>query len=240
MCKKILGSLGFKCKGQNFYRIVNDVLQVVVLQRYSDGDTFSVRFSLLPFCCGLDELCLKDAELELGWIAKLPTYEDKSDEALQRCVCVLGDLFCKNLLHIFEYVSDAATAYEETRRIYNLHEHLNESERHISILEATILMKLGNYDLAIKAYESQIVHLEDAYKTNYEWARTVQAQHGRKVNVSEQLSTEYKAYFTNQINECKQIIQHLLSHDVDWINNFIAANERKSRIALGLEPEPDG
>ena len=213
-CKALLAPLGFKQKNTFFYRVINDVFQYVNIQRYRDGTTFSVTFDATPFCRGIETNLIAIGAhgfFRLEDIAPLPNYWDKSPENIQRCATRVRELFQEHIIPFFERAIDTQTVLSEL----NLHE-----KRYWKgiVSPATVswkvdmCIKLGDYASAIRGLRWLI---NNAYRHN-----------------------TYDNPIINQwISKYYEMIEWLQAQDEERISSYVEEQERKSRIALGLEED---
>jgi len=226
VCKELLLPLGFKCKGRYFYRIVNDVYQDLALKLYRDGKTYSVFFGFLPFCCGLEAEAIYTDSGSSFYLenAALILYRGDTESECLKNAEQLGKVISEHTIPLYERVTNTASAFAEWHRI----ELERQSKSNLSyplylfsefpdyiIVEPQIWMAitLGEYDYAVKGLRQRIeIDKWGCNQENGDW-------------------------FRNQIKQYEEMIERIQARDMDWINGFIAANERKSRIELELEKE---
>jgi len=211
-CKALLAPLGFKQKNTFFYRVINDVFQFTNIQRYRDGRTFSIRFDALPFCCGIETdliaICAHGS-LSLEDFAPLPEYRGDSPESIQRCVERLEELFQEFIIPFFERSIDTQAVLNEL----NLYEKMKGIVTPAAISrKVAMYIKLGNYAAAIRGLRWLINH---SYRHN-----------------------PYDNSIINQwISKYYEMIEWLQAQDELRIISYVEEQERKFRIALGLEKE---
>ena len=236
MARTVLEPLGFKCVGRCFRRVVNDIYQTVDLQQYSDGRHYEVTFGIYPFCCEITELQIRQQTggmFQVSKYAKMPSYGNKTDEDIVKCVTALADIFQKQMVPVLERAVSVISVYEEYEKLNNLMGSKDETvawNAWNTDYKIAMLIKLGNYGLATEGLQWLIEHYKKVYLKNYEWAKEMQSQY--TLDMSEKLSLEYKDYFDEKISRCEDIIRHLQTLDMDYINHLIEGNEQKSRAAL--------
>ena len=231
VCNELLLPLGFKRKGRYFCRIVNDVYQDMDLKLYRDGQTYSVFFGFIPFCCGFEgcySFYLENAALIL--------YRGETESECRKNAEQLGNVILEHTIPLYERVTDTASAFAEWHRIRLMQEsesnlrypsHLFSVFPDYLVSEPQIwmAMALGNDKFAV----SGLRQLIDIEKYTYKNAM-------RSLGLGWTPESFTEAH-QQTLREYEEKIERIQVRDMDWINGFIAANERKSRIALGLEKE---
>jgi hypothetical protein len=195
-------------------------------------------FGIIPLCHGIEADFVKRGTLVKFQPCFFPSYtkyqwryDRTSESSVQSCIKEIIEFIQQFLIPYFECGNNCASAYEENRKIYI---HLYEKqgimgfEKHGFVgdfPEYCMALKTRKYDWA-KQYLEELID-ERRNDLNYEIAQ-------------KKVSQEYIERETDFIAKRSAILERIAAHDTAWINNFIETNERKSRIALGLEPEPDG
>jgi len=262
VCKELLAPLGFKCKGKYFYRVVDDVYQDLVLKRYSSGNWYSVYYGVFPFCVGfeVDATAVDGSVFALEHITKLPSYGNKTEEAYRDCAVKLGELIRTYIVPVFERAVNTAAAFAEWNRLLSPNEHCGSA--YISMAIA-----IGDYDSAILGLENSIEIALDCYERRMREVHTLRdvnlnlkhykpepQRPGKTLEEIDRAFRTYKMIFRHILDRDMEwilanfaddepvvaaaaMLRRVRARDMDWINNFIEENERKSRIALGLEKE---
>jgi hypothetical protein len=209
LCKKHLKPLGFKGKPQFRYRVVNDMLQYVQLDKVRWVSEYRIYFQVAPLCAGIKGLDVglfaRGAEGDLGWMAGqvFGNYyaNEESEEDMEKCAAMVEDAFIRYLLPFFNTAVNCKSAYAASREVYDAK---YAGMKNYSILssdyEMYMLLKTGDYEMALKYAEAfRECCLDTAFGI--------------------------------------ELVERIRSNDTAWINNLLAQNERKSRITLGFETE---
>ena len=209
LCKKYLKPLGFKGSPMFRYRVVNDMLQFIRLDKVRWVSGYRIYFHVAPLCFGINKLGVGLFAVapsgDLGWLAgqAFGTYyaNEESEEEMEKCSEMVEDAFAYYLLPFFNTAVDCKSAYTASREIYDAK---YAGMRDYSILsncfEMYMLLKTGDYEIALK------------------YAKTF-----RESSLDSAFAIE--------------LVERIRSNDTTWINNLLAENERKSRITLDLETE---
>ena len=116
MCKEKIVPLGFRRINQTHARIVNDVLQTLRFQRFTNGYTCTVEFGILPLCevpwhPDITIYNLKQTEEwesyedYIGWL-----YDRHSPDSVNACVQEIAGFMDRQLLPLFEKADCCETA----------------------------------------------------------------------------------------------------------------------------------
>jgi len=240
-CRERFGHLGFKKLGNTHWRVVNDVLQTFYLHRARAGGSCMLQFGITPLCYG----SINRDSFKYGTSSMLQPhafsdctvwqwfYDPKSEESIRSCIESLMEFMLSYLVPYFERGIDCASARKENlmlwqnllerkrtflrdnpwARQYSFGEEPTEEKALGSMVECYMALKIGVYADAAK------------YLSNLIAAR-------RKANEAEPSEKNEKF-----IAEWSQLLERALAQDNDFFADYLAANERKSRIALGLEKE---
>lgn len=230
-CLDALESYGFRFKRNNCYRVIGDVFQSFYLNCSKYGFRCTVEFGVVPLCSGItrESLPYLNGMLDLGRASKgYPFFEyfEKTDSSMQSCIEEIIRCVNSTLKPFFERAVDCRSAYAETIRVKRIYLPEAESDILTDYNEYCMLLKIGDYERALMYLEAMEKQLLINYTTL----------------LDNRTKPDLEAQYVNKINTGLQIVQerivNLSSYNLEYINNFVAANERKSRTSLGLPPDP--
>ena len=226
-CKEAFGALGFKAFRNNHYRVVNDVYQCFRLKRSISGFLCDIEWCIAPLCVGLDG---KDSVPNFHYLSRFEDnilfwhYDRKSEESIDLCVNGLIEYLKKHLMPFFDQSTNCSNAYkqamiweERMRKRYQR----NDDSYPLNTNYYCMALKIGDYDEALK------------YLAQYRKNITGDSEGTESYDDD----PEAKEYFEKRLAEWDDKIAHIKARDMDWINNFIQTNERKSLVNLGLKKD---
>jgi hypothetical protein len=232
-CKKHFRSQGFVHTGKSHWRMVNDDLyQSFSLHQGRAGGryrSYQVHFGITPLCFGIERDFVRRGLLDdfsshvfFGCSHYSWFYEPKSEESIlshvEEAITFINDF----LIPYFSRGSDSAAALIENRIIYRrtierAGDAVNEEDFWGGRSEFCMALKSGNFKMA-ERYLSQNI-----------------------AGIQKDLGCDN---FQGSIERCEEILadltflcKYISARDMSFISSFIETNERKSRIALGLEPD---
>jgi len=240
-CCERFGYLGFKKLGNTHWRVVNDVIQTFHLQRGRGGLSWCrIQFGITPLCFGFSR--------NFVWHGCAPNfnhtvfpdctiwqwqYDSKSEESILECIESLIEYIQTFLITYFERGIDCMSAREENLKLFHsMFEQRcaflrdNPWQRQYTVSDEEYKKRLsGGEGECYMALKTGAYAIAAEYFSNLVAARS-------KLNEAEQ-SEKDKEY----IKGWNQLLERALAQDNDFFARYLAANERKSRIALGLEKE---
>lgn len=233
-CEAKLSSYGFKRKRNVFFRVVNDVLQVVALKKYCSGDACTVEFGLVPLCMKLDQWFLMVGispynlrRFEVvswsqwdNWI-----YNPKSNESVEQCIDSIKISIQKYLIPFFDRANCCKTAQIEIEKLLDIF----EKNRVTSLLACGISpctsLAPPEYSFAENMYYIELKNKD--YSAALKNRRTL-----RDIN-SSALETNRRAgipdhMLSNQMQKISlldETIQKLEANDEPYFQSLISENE---------------
>jgi hypothetical protein len=216
--------LGFRVCRKNCYRVVGDVFQTFELQ-CRGGD---VIFGTIPLCCDT-LLFIEKAHTPMMYslcrISKtFPLYSFPNDETGIYKVEKLSDDLQAYVLPFFVESEDCASSYKAAKKLEAyLEPHLLDGDVCCLTAKAYMLLKAGCYERALEILKRVRDEQLQCIQANYSWQE------------SEKDLQEWKKSFESQSDWWNQRIALVETRDPERIMPWLLGNERKSRIALGLE-----
>jgi hypothetical protein len=257
MCQDIFREYGFKRSKNNYWRVVNDVFQSFCLNQFRGGRGFEVEFGIIPLCCAIEteQLSSLSGNYQLSVLSQNRLrqsisnlnranqsatmrvffgYEVNTIEGIADCMNLLQTCMKEDLLAFFERSTECSSAYREVTLFEASYLPQSELDLLTDNTKYFMLLKMESYSLAAQYLEQIKAQNLNAYHSNLELAQSIQHPTSSSIYL---LSNEYSARIKSDIASLEEQIEHLKSNDKQWIFQFISTNERKSRIALGLEKE---
>lgn len=210
--REYLFPYGFRLYKKTFYRVINDVMQTLMLSKTSTN--FTLVFNVLPLSLPIDNLYCEGYSISTfrkgGWW-------DCGDGAETKAFDDISSLFKQYVLPIFENGIDAESAY---------HELVKHEKMVFSSVPGGVIM--NNYHfvcLCIQAqdYEQAFQHMAAIIKQNIggvdfekfivEWLK------GKDLSIEK---------FLPRIQERIKLMQKLALPDVEYLQNFVIQNKAKS------------
>lgn len=212
---KVLFPLGFKNKGNMFFRVVNDVFQFVVLCRTRYNCT--LLFSILPLCLGIEDIDDTGYDLSTlrertkGWW-DFTEEDDPLDE--------IEDLLSSKVLPIFINGDNCRTAYRELVQL--------EKTIYTEVQGGVILHNFSFVAMCIKAqdYQNAYRHMS-AICTINERNISIKASHMEQRGDF----SGAQAYLQKKqakISSCRELLRKISAPDINFLQAFICNNERIS------------
>lgn len=221
-CKKEYCTFGFKTYKNNFYRVVNDVYQSFQLHQSMSGDECTVEFIVAPLCmggiisksyCGNDHI--KMFESDYSWFI----YDRTDEESIDMCVDTMIQYISNFLLRYFANANDSKSAYFETCAFQQKYYKSGIAYWDHSLF--CMSLKAGFYYKSIEHLKAKKLQVEYALKRNVEC-------------FGKQLGTEYTRKMANRISDIEYQIKKISQPDFEYINSFIAENEKRALLNLGI------
>ena len=202
-----LQSRGFLLYKKTFYRVINDVVQTVMLCKTSA--TFTVDFNILPLCLQIKDLYCEGFDISVfrkekgGWYC----WEGCDIESELRDIL---SLFRQHVIPIFDKGVDTKSAYEELIRL--------EKMIYTGVPGGVIMNNYKYVMMCVKAND---------YERAYQHMAAIITQNIGYIADCEKESIED---FSPNIQERLKELHRLSIPDVEYFQNMIAENE-----ALSLE-----
>lgn len=234
--REVLEPLGFKLYKKTFYRIVNDVLQIIILVRTSDS--CSIEFDIIPLSIGIDDLFWEAGynithfcEGRKGlawWFESSTTYpqnskglyeQERVDNNIDVIIADMLSIVVSCVIPIFIKGMTDETAYNELIKI----EDMIHTDPYSGVKPdyglALLCIQSQNYEKAYQHMIGIVERWDRAYKDKV-------LRHNEKENANEpdllfnRFILEYK--------ELKELFYKLSIPDEDYLQKFIAAKIRNS------------
>lgn len=241
-CETILLPYGFKRKNKVFFRLVNDVIQSICIEklgRYSYGRECRVEFSVNPLCKrieskelleGLGGYYLREFEISNCLASDRWMYKDTSED-ISACVNEIFIYISKYLIPFFERVNNCKDALCEVIALEKLF-YYNHIERtklkgikfiagysmEVVIFDSIkyfMALKSGDYDFALESRKALLEQNVWAYESS-------------KNTLPEDVKIKREKGIINLQNE----IQRLEEKDWDYFEKLVADNESYSMESL--------
>jgi hypothetical protein len=213
--KMEFSQFGFKCKGNNFVRVVDDVMLNFNLHMSRSGWSCTIEFGIVPLCYpieksnvtgGLGIYNLRMFEGSMEWW----NFDRKSEQSIDTCIHQLVMYMHKYLIPFFERGNNCADAYQEMCTLEKL---CHNNVRMADYWKYCLALKMGNFDIAqshLKAVEQQWV---DAYN---------------EMNERGYITKEYEEDTKKGLEEYRKEIEMVTKRDEQAIKDFILNNEAYS------------
>ena len=237
--EELLLPLGFRRHKNRFWRIVDEMYQA--LSFHSSGELMGITFGISPLCMGLG-LDILDYDSENTWLEILAPskhgwsyyqYYKKDDPASIAAVIDSNfQVIQAQLISFFERTTNCTAAHKELRDLYlRIQNRPGENEHWQTAYERNyfffddmrfyILLKLGLLNEARELKLAWREHLEEGHRES--WAREVRV-------FGEEKATERKHAWLDPIDADIELTRH-----PEQVRQLIEENERKSRVAFGLD-----
>jgi hypothetical protein len=210
---------GFKCKGNNFVRVVDDVMQNFNLNLSRSGWSCTVDFGIVPLCYpiekrniteGLGAYMLRMFEDNMQWWE----FDRKSEISIVNCINELVEYIHKYIIPFFERGRNCSNAYHEICSFEKSKSRpFNNSVKMDDYLKYCMALKIGNYYAALlhlRAIEQQWV---DAYN---------------EMNERGYMTKEYEEKTKRGLEKFRKEIEMVANQDEQAIRDFIHNNEAYS------------
>jgi hypothetical protein len=210
--------------------VVNDVYQSFSVNYMSHGGGCSVQFGVMPLCCDaltIDPTCTADLYQLSFFSRKFPifSYANTEDGIAAFSIQMHAD-FEHFVIPFFEEAIDCAHSVVAIKRLEEQTE-LPYAKNSDDIMKskAFVLLKTKKYDEALLYFRTLMCDLICADKINLEQQKEMKAR------------VKWEEFLQRDMNEWEQRIDLVETRDPERIMPWLLGNERKSRIALGLEKE---
>jgi len=219
---------GFKKKKRVFYKVTNDVLQGCHYQRARFGHDCEFEFGTVPFCVGL-ESANGFISYSLGWFPRRFNapyknhYFDYTEESIRSYLAERLEMLEMVAFPYFDSTVDSWSCYIEDQR---MRARLDIYQKEYTDYRALFtLLKAGDYDEAMK-------YLATRRQDNIDKYNKVAQEYSDDPEYVQIIQKRLKPYQMKY----DMLIAWINAHDYECVQNFIAENEHKSLIALGLQP----
>lgn len=224
MGKERLTKYGFKRTGNNFYRVVNDVYQNILLERSMSGLWCRICFGITPLCKRINYL---DVKRGMFTRYELQIFDDKRDErhydrqsleSITACITDIMDYIENRLIPFFEKASNSESAYHELCNLESSASlYFNNKIEMIDYSKFCMALKSGDYETAL----TYLLAIEEHWTESY----------GIKLTAG-YLSEEFKIKHEKRMNIIHMEIEKIREKDEVYIRNFIEENEAYSRSEI--------
>ena len=242
-CEPELAKFHFKRKRTTFIRVVNDVMQNVVLEKLHGGREYRVLFSVIPLCLPIKKTYiingayaheLRRFEIVRGTMAfDCWECDPKSNECIQACIESITQFIRVHLLPFFECANCCRTAlpqlihlerrFNENRKVSLQLAGIQDAARTtdgVNLLDSVkyyMALKNGDYDFALKC--RQALEQQNAHSYQDMMARGW-------------LSPKNKLEREHALQALREEIDRLQAGDTSYFHQLLLQNEVYSRESL--------
>jgi hypothetical protein len=220
-----LKGYGFRIFRKTFFRVINDVVQQIILETRRGG--CNVEFGILPLCFPVDKSsCMSGGrynigmfleEMKAGW-----PYISEIDLILDEFIFIIKEY----TIPFFEQANDSRKAYEEIvkfeKTVYGEKAKLGKIPGGIimnDFVKVCLCIRSEDFANAGKHMQAIISQNEQAFAINM--AKAKESNDPRRLQ-------EYQVAFEVKIESKYEFLAKIALPDLDYFSRFVNENEAKS------------